>query len=242
MPTPSGEKETYLISLPSLHVEGLFVGSPFIELNSASYITSSSGFTAKVDYAGKGWVSGKKNSFTATLYPTGKEKEVLYSATGQWTKQFEIHSGSPKHASSSNLVDTYDAPSTRTTPLIVAPIEVQHPLESRRAWQHVAEAIQKGDMDTVGREKTKIENAQRELRAKEKAEGRMWQRRYFSVRVDPDPVLVDLGKVVGVPDHGDGDKTGGVWRFDQAKAERVRAELPLDDTAKESFAREYLGQ
>lgn len=187
-------------------------------------------------------MSGKKNSFTATLYPTGKEKDVLYSATGQWTKQFEIHTGSVKHASSSNLVESYDAASTTTTPLAVVPIEQQHPLESRRAWQHVAEAIQKGDMDTVGREKTKIENAQRELRAREKAEGRMWQRRYFSVRTEPDPILVDLGQVVGVPDHGDGDKTGGVWRFDQAKAAKVRAEPPLDEAAKEAFAKETLGQ
>lgn len=97
-------------------------------------------------------------------------------------------------------------------------------------------------MDTVGREKTKIENAQRELRAKEKSEGRMWQRRYFSVRIDPDPVLVDLGQVVGVPDHGDGDKTGGVWRFDQTKAEKARAEPPLDEAAREAFAKEHLGQ
>lgn len=242
MPTPSGEKETFLISLPSLHVEGLFVGSPFIELNSASYITSSSGFTAKVDYAGKGWVSGKKNSFTATLYPTGKEKDVLYSATGQWTKQFEIHSGPAKHASSSNLVASYEAAAVKTTPLAVAPVEAQHPLESRRAWQYVAEAIQKGDMDAVGREKTKIETAQRELRAKEKGEGRMWQRRYFTVRIDPDPVLANLGKAVGVPDHGDGDKTGGVWRFDKAKADKVRGESPLDEAAKTKFAAEHLGQ
>lgn len=242
MPTPSGEKETFLISLPSLHVEGLFVGSPFIELNSASYITSSSGFTAKIDYAGKGWLSGKKNSFVATLYPTGKEKDVLYSATGQWTKTFELHSGAPKHASSSNLIETYDALASTTTPLDVAPIEQQHPLETRRAWQKVAEAILATDLDTVGREKSRIENAQRELRAKEKAEGRMWQRRYFSVMTTPDPVLTSLGKHVGVPDHGDGDKTGGVWRFDTAKAAKVQGEAPLDEEAKKAFAKDTLGQ
>ncbi|KAJ4394154.1 Oxysterol-binding protein 4 [Gnomoniopsis smithogilvyi] len=242
VPTPSGEKETYLISLPSLHVEGLFVGSPFLELNSASYITSSSGFTAKIDYAGKGWLSGKKNSFVATLYPTGHEKDVLYSASGQWTKTFEMHTGAPKHASSSNLLETYDALASKTTPLTVAPIEAQHPLETRRAWKKVAEAIQAGDMDTVGREKGKIENAQRELRAKEKAEGRLWQRRYFSVLTVPDPVLGSLGKHVGVPDHGDGDKTGGVWRFDTQKAEKVKTEAQLDDAAKQAFAKETLGQ
>lgn len=242
IPDKQGEKETFLISLPSLHVEGLIFGSPFIELDGASYITSSSGFTAKIDYSGKGWLSGKKNSFTAALYPTGKEKDVLYSVTGQWTKAFEIHSGPAKHASSSNLVDTYDAVAAKSTELTVAPIEAQHPLESRRAWQKVAAGILKGDMDSVGREKGKIENAQRELRAKEKAEGRMWQRRYFTVRTDPDPVLAELAKYVGVPDHGDGDKTGGVWRFDAAKAEKVRAEPALDEEAIAAFAQTHLGQ
>lgn len=242
VPTPSGEKETYVISLPSLHVEGLFVGSPFLELNSASYITSSSGFTAKIDYAGKGWLSGKKNSFVATLYPTGKEKDVLFSASGQWTKTFEIHTGAPKHASASNLLETYDALAAATTPLAVAPVEAQHPLETRRAWQKVAEAILAADLDTVGREKSKIENAQRELRAKEKAEGRMWQRRYFTVLTTPDPVLGALGKHVGVPDHGDADKTGGVWRFDEVKAAKAKSEAPLDEEAKKVYAKETLGQ
>ncbi|POS74401.1 oxysterol binding protein [Diaporthe helianthi] len=242
IPDKQGEKETFLISLPSLHVEGLIFGSPFIELDGASYITSSSGYTAKIDYSGKGWLSGKKNSFTAALFPTGKEKDVLYSVTGQWTKSFEIHSGSAKHASSSSLVDSYDAVAAKSTPLSVAPIEAQHPLESRRAWQNVAAGILKGDMDSVGREKTKIETAQRELRAKEKAEGRMWQRRYFTVRTDPDPVLTELAKYVGVPDHGDGDKTGGVWRFDSAKADKVRTEPPLDEEASAAFAQAHLGQ
>lgn len=242
VPTPAGDRETYLISLPSLHVENLFLGAPFIELNSTSFITSSSGFTAKIDYTGKGWVSGKKNSFTAVIYPTGHEKEVLYNASGQWTKQFEIHSGAAKHASDSNLVETYDAAVSTTTPLYVAPIEQQHPLESRRAWQKVAEAILKGDMDTVGREKSKIENAQRELRAKEKQEGRMWQRRYFTVQTEPDRVLGLLGKHAGVPDHGDGDKTGGVWRFDQAKADKLKGEQPLDEEQQKIIARDHLGQ
>ena len=76
--------ETYLITLPNLHIEGLIFGSPFVELNDKTYITSSSGFTAKIDYSGKGWLSGKKNSFTATLYRTGEEKDTLYTITGQW--------------------------------------------------------------------------------------------------------------------------------------------------------------
>jgi hypothetical protein len=207
--------ETYLISLPNLHIEGLYFGSPFVELNDKTYITSSSGYTCKVDYSGKGWVSGKKNSFVATMYPTGKEKEILYTVTGQWTKSFQIQEG--KHGS---VIETYDADATPTTPLKVKPIEQQDPMESRRAWSKVAEGIAKGDMDYTGIEKSKIENEQRALRAKEKAEGRVWERRYFS-QVQSDKVLDTLGPAIGL--SPDADKTGGIWRFDKKKAAAVAA-------------------
>ncbi|PMD64037.1 Oxysterol-binding protein [Hyaloscypha bicolor E] len=206
--------ETYLITLPNLHIEGLIFGSPFVELNDKTYITSSSGYTAKIDYSGKGWLSGKKNSFTATMYPTGKEKEVLYIITGQWTKTFEITEGAKK----GNVIDNYDAEASNTTPLTIAPIEEQDPYESRRAWQKVAAGIAIGDMDITGEEKTKIEEEQRELRRQEKAEGRIWERRYFSL-VEDDPVLETLGPVIGLLPEA--DKTGGIWRFDEAKANAV---------------------
>ena len=206
--------ETYLITLPNLHIEGLIFGSPFVELNDKTYITSSSGFTAKIDYSGKGWLSGKKNSFTATMYPTGKERDTLYSVTGQWSKTFEISEGSKK----GSIVDSYDAESTPTTPLTVAPVEDQDPLESRRAWSKVAKGIASGDMDFTGAEKTKIEVAQRELRQKERDEKRVWERRYFSL-VESDPTLDKLAPVIGLLPEA--DKTGGIWRFDEAKAKAL---------------------
>lgn len=214
--------ETHLITLPSLHIEGLIFGSPFIELNDTTYITSSSGYTAKIDYSGKGWLSGKKNSFVATMYPTGKERETLYTATGQWTKTFEIWEGASKYGT---LVDQHDAEAEPTTPLIVSPIEEQDPLESRRAWANVAAGIAKGDMDYTGVEKTKIEVAQRELRQLEKAEGRVWERRYFSL-VKSDPVLDQLGPVIQL--NPEPEKTGGIWRFDSKKAEVVKAKAKVE--------------
>ncbi|KAM7191982.1 hypothetical protein V8F33_008560 [Rhypophila sp. PSN 637] len=243
VPAPGSDvPDKYLITLPSLHIEGLLFGSPFIELDGASYITSSTGFTAKIDYSGKGWLSGKKNSFTAALYPTGKEKEVLFNVSGQWTKSFEIYAGAAKHNSKSSLVDSWDPEKTPMSELIVAPIEKQHPLESRKAWAKVAAGIASGNMDAVAVEKSKIEMAQREMRAKEKAEGRLWQRRYFSVGTDAaDAVLTKLGAVVGVPVHGDADKTGGLWRFDRSKADKVRGEALSEEEA-QKLAKELLGQ
>jgi hypothetical protein len=244
VPNPSGgEADKYLITLPALHIEGLIFGSPFIELEGATYITSSTGYTAKIDYAGKGWISGKKNSFTAALYPTGKEKDVIYSVAGQWTKNFEIHTGSTKHSSNDTLVESYDPTKCPTSKLAVSPIEQQHPLESRRAWSKVAAAIAKSDLDTVSIEKAKIENAQREMRLKEKAEGRSWQQRYFSVNTDaPDKVLTSLGPIVRVPEHGDADKTGGLWRFDPVKAEKAKEIHQITPEEAAKVAKELLGQ
>jgi hypothetical protein len=70
-------------------------GSPYVELNRSTTITSSTGYVATIDYSGKGWISGKKNSFTATLTKEGS-KEVLYTIDGQWTDKFSIKEGKTK--------------------------------------------------------------------------------------------------------------------------------------------------
>jgi len=204
--------EDYLITLPSLHIEGLITGSPYVELESHSYIQSSSGYTANISYSGKGWVSGKKNSFTATLFPEGKEKEPIYTAEGQWSDSFVI-----KDAKTRKEVESHEAKKTKTTPLTISPIDTQDPMESRRAWAKVAAAIQKGDTDMTGREKTVIEEKQREMRRKEKEENREWERRYFA-RASDHSAFDKLAKKM--PDHVsvDKEKTNGVWRFDENKA------------------------
>ena len=241
---PVGDKkevEKYLITLPGLHIEGLYFGAPFVELDGNTYITSTTGYTAKVKFSGKGWMSGEKNSVSATLFPNGKEdkdKEVLYHMSGQWTKELTLYQGPPK---SKTVVEVYDAANTPQAELHIAPIEQQHPLESRRAWSKVAEAISKGDMDATSAEKSKIEQAQREQRTKEKTDGSTWVRRYFTALDGEDDTLKWLGEAAGVPRDGEAGKTGGLWRFDTAKAEKADAE-ELSQEAKAGIEKELLGQ
>ncbi|KAF2797411.1 Oxysterol-binding protein [Melanomma pulvis-pyrius CBS 109.77] len=206
--------EEYLITLPSLHIEGLITGSPYVELNRYSYIHSTSGYTAKIDYSGKGWLSGKKNSFTASLYPEGKEKEPIYIVDGQWTDAFTIKDGKTKA-----VVDTYDPKKTKTTPLTVASLEEQDEMESRRAWKKVADAITKGDMDKTAYEKSIIENRQRDMRKLEKEEDREWDRRFFT-RTDKFPLLEKLAAKIG--EQVNDSLTNGVWMFDQDKASQAK--------------------
>ena len=201
--------EDYLITFPSLHIEGLVTGSPFVELEQSSYIRSSTGFVSKIDYSGRGWLSGKKNSLVARLYAKEQENDELYKIDGQWSRVFIIHDMKKK-----KVLETIDTTAMKTTPLQVAPIAEQDPLESRRAWQKVAEAIRKGDMDKTSAEKSAIENIQRALRKKEQEEGKVWPRRFFK-KIEQYPVLEKLAASLGI--KVDSEKTNGIWVFDSSR-------------------------
>lgn len=209
------QQEKFLITLPTLHIESLIYGTPFVELEKSTKIASSSGYIAKIDYSGKGWLSGKKNTFTASLYKESEgEKKPLYTVDGQWSDSFTI-----KNARTKEEVEKYVVHENKTTPLQLAPLEEQSVFESRRAWQHVAASIEKGDMDATSAHKSRIENAQREMRKIEKADGREWERRFFN-RVDEkgDETFLRLAKMLQITGSLDTDKTNGIWRFDREQA------------------------
>ncbi|CAI5756457.1 unnamed protein product [Candida verbasci] len=174
--------ETYLITLPPLHIEGLITASPFVELEGTSYIQGSNGFYTIIDYSGRGWVSGKKNTFKARIYrdsyaSTHKEN-ALVTISGQWSGKSYIIKGHHT-ATSKNGELFYDANIIKANHLIVKPIEQQNDLESRKAWFKVAEAIKKSDYNLIHQEKSLIENQQRELRKEEKQSGIKWETRWF---------------------------------------------------------------
>ncbi|KAJ5095430.1 hypothetical protein NUU61_004786 [Penicillium alfredii] len=225
----SDEKERYVITLPNLHIESLIYGTPFVELEKTTKIASSSGYVAKIDYSGKGWLSGKKNTFTASLYKASEgEKKPLYTVDGQWSDSFTI-----KNARTKDVVDRWVVNENKTTPLTLAPLEQQDLYESRRAWSDVAANIQGGDMDAVSVHKSRIENAQRELRRIEKSEGREWERRFFS-RIDEKSDNPEVQRLASSVDLVfEADKTGGIWRFDSEKA--AGAQPPYHKTGGEGL-------
>lgn len=233
-PPGSSEPEEYLITLPALHIENLLLGAPFVELGKYTHLTSSSGYTAKIDYSGKGWVSGKKNSFTAALWKEGEgsEKKPLYSLDGQWSDSFTIKEGDG--GKRAKEVETVNAKTVKLSKLVVPPIDQQDPMESRRAWGKVAKSIEKGDMDATSHYKTRIEEAQRALRRKEQDESRIWKRVFFSQPDDENgsvksadrleksfnQLAKNLTSNQPVTSYWEGvapEKTNGIWRYDAVK-------------------------
>ncbi|QLL30944.1 hypothetical protein HG536_0A07590 [Torulaspora globosa] len=186
-------QDSYLITLPPLHIEGILVAAPFVELEGKSYIQSSSGLLCVVEYSGRGYFSGKKNSFKARIYRDSKDaknkEKAVYTISGQWsgTSKITKHSGVAKSKDESSTV-FYDATRTPAEHLKVKDLKDQHPLESRKAWKDVADAIRLGDFDLIGRTKTELEEKQREMRKDEQANGVSWQRRWFKdVDYSPNP-------------------------------------------------------
>lgn len=203
--------EDHVFTMPKVHVEGIMTFQIAPELGATSYIHSSSGYTTRFDYSSKGWLRGASHSFKATLYRDGAEKSPLYTTVGQWDGSYTVKNSKGK------IVETVDLGSLRRTPLQVAPIERQHPLETGRAWQYVIEAINNNDMFKIGHEKSKIENVQRVLRKEEAREGRTWERRYFDlVEVDSSvEKLVLRGKQEPCHDYH------VFWKFDKSKHDRI---------------------
>ncbi|CDO93618.1 unnamed protein product [Kluyveromyces dobzhanskii CBS 2104] len=171
--------EQYLITLPPLHIEGLLAASPFVELEGKAYIQASNGLYCSIEFSGKGYFSGKKNSFKARIFKSYNDSDdktrALYTIAGQWSKISHISSGKSK----SGEEVFYDASKTSVETLSVKSIESQHPLESRKAWEQVAAATKSGNFDLIHQEKTKLEEKQRELRREEESKGIDWERRWF---------------------------------------------------------------
>ncbi|KAL9130702.1 MAG: hypothetical protein Q9217_001181 [Psora testacea] len=206
--------EDYIITLPAFHVKGLLSGNPYLELEKTTHIYSSTGFISRITYSGKGWFSGKRAQFAASLCRNSDHSKVLYSIHGQWTETFTIEKGNQEQP-----VATYDTTAHENIPLTVEDIKEQDVWESRRAWSAVTTAIKAGNMFATGREKSKIEVAQREMRKEEQAKGNEWERAFFR-RKNGDTLFEKLAGQAG--ERLDVDRSGGVWRFDEAKAKNAK--------------------
>ncbi|KAL6944959.1 hypothetical protein ACO0QE_002401 [Hanseniaspora vineae] len=197
--------DTFLITLPSLHIEGLLLAAPFVELDSKSYIQGSSGYFAVIEYSGRGYFSGKKNSFKCKIYKSyesyiydkdGKppssgsqdsssekqnkeDKKPLFVISGQWSGISNIYTSSSDEKKRKNGQVFYDASRVAAEHLHVKPVEKQNPLESRRAWEKVANAIKSGDYNLIHQEKSKLEDEQRLLRQTEQEKNTTWKTRWF---------------------------------------------------------------
>ncbi|KZV71738.1 Oxysterol-binding protein [Peniophora sp. CONT] len=179
---PGGKEEKYLITLPRLRIDGIWYGSPYIELTDTSYIQSSDGWTSTIEYKGRGYFSGKTHQFKASVAKSGSWS-AKHTIDGLWHASSKFSTGQGFH----------DVSTQPKEEVIVAPLDTQNDWESRKLWRAVAKGIRDGDFDTASREKTKIENDQRQRRRDETAQGSKWELKHFK-HLDSDPLYEKLVK------------------------------------------------
>ena len=161
-----GKKEEVLITLPKLRIDGLWYGSPYIELWDKTNIQSSSGWSSVVsssvdlilllsphvtryqqlEYKGKGYFSGKIHMVKATVSPPGSSS-IKHTIEGQWHTQ-------TKDTKTGKVFTDVTSPKEEVT---VGPTEEMEEFESRKLWGLVSQGIRDGDYETASREKSKIE-------------------------------------------------------------------------------------
>jgi len=186
---PSGSTEEYLLTLPRLRIEGLWYGSPYIELTDHSNIVGG-GWVGSVEYKGKGYFSGKAHSFKATLNPQpgmgGAHKEIVIE--GQWNTDSHFVSGG------SGPFHNVSTPKEEVHAIGGGTGGEMGPMETRELWKLVAKGIRENDFDSASREKSRIENEQRQLRKEEADKGTTWELKHFK-HSESDPIYEHLGKL-----------------------------------------------
>ncbi|CAK7200052.1 hypothetical protein SEUCBS139899_002740 [Sporothrix eucalyptigena] len=230
--------EEYLIPLPDIKVRGFLTGRLYPEITDTYHVIGSNGYTAEIKFSGQGiaW-GGTRNAFVATVYGPAKEtktskssksksasdgRETLYTIEGVWSKGWTV-----RDARTGAVIETYDvdAPENAAAPIVLPDTATQDPWESRRAWAGVLDGLGKGDMSQTVAEKTKIEQAQRRMRAQEAAAGEVWTPLFFkSEGHDGSEVFHRLASGVagGANLQLHDDRTKGVWRVDDEKIKNIQ--------------------
>ncbi len=214
--------ETYLMPLPDIQARSVLTGSPWPELNDKYRIVSSSGFTAEIKFTGKKMWGGSRNCFDASIYRTvDSQKKAIFTISGSWSSKFSIFNAEGDEIEVFDLAD----PQNQVAPMTLEPLKKQSPWETRRAWGPTFEAIMKADNNAVVKEKSKLENAQRQMRKQEQKEGQKWDAMFFK-RFDTPANKEDIVEQLfdQLDDH-EAERmrgTNGCWRFQKDKEQRWR--------------------
>lgn len=212
--------EDYLIPLPSCTTRGFLSGKLYPEIDGLYTIISSSGFVSEIKFHGPGMFGGGQvNQFRATMYRRDDpDKKALYTISGSWSDKFSIYKGD-----TDQVIEVWDQEKKAQTTVeaCCAPLEEQDSWETRKGWQFVTDALRKGDFGTAVEEKSKVEQAQRMMRANEKKGGTVWKPLLFSPLEGSYEVFDRLASAVDW--KLEVDKTKGVWKINRDKVRDLKS-------------------
>ncbi|PMD30263.1 Oxysterol-binding protein [Hyaloscypha variabilis F] len=205
-------KEDYLVPLPDVKIRGILTGTTYPELNGDYHIMSSTRFVADIDFSGKKWIGGKKNSVHAAVFKQRDEKHPLFTISGQWNEELTVREG----GDDGSVIEIINVSTLKSAPMKAEHLEQQDEWESRKAWAGVIAALHAGDMQRTVDEKSKVEKAQREMRKQEQAKAISWEPLFFTkLQTTRDPILEDLA--AEPVKEGLFSPESGMWKFNHER-------------------------
>lgn len=187
--------ETYDLTLPELHIRGLMTASLFLELTGTVDVTSSTGYTAHIDFIPKPWFSGEYHGIKGCVVtPQGDTSHVF---AGKWNEVTTVARADAHGKAIEDTVTTLwkatdaDGTVTEPDPLTVPNLEVQGALASRVVWRATTEALCAADWTGASQAKQAVEEKQRALRRKRAENGQTWVPALFESN---DPLDFEMGR------------------------------------------------
>ncbi|KAL8280203.1 hypothetical protein RQP46_007317 [Phenoliferia psychrophenolica] len=207
---PDRENEEYQITHPTANVAGLLRGSPYATICEHSYITCRPGPDGKrlrciLAYTEESWLMKSKFLVEGVIYTYEEGQESTYTKikhvptaaivatlSGCWRGEIRW-----KRAGAKDWTQLLDMVPLAVVPKTVAPLEVQHDLETRKVWSAVTTALLAKDWNAASKAKQILEQAQR-VKAEERKKSGV---AYYPLHFEPEgeewdgrPVLTDAGR------------------------------------------------
>ncbi|KAN0048018.1 hypothetical protein ACTA71_002409 [Dictyostelium dimigraforme] len=161
---PSLEEE-YIVEAPKIVVKGVLVGSLSTEtIGSTNLICKKTGYTAEIEFKGKGLFKNKHSLLVKVKHPSSKK--ALYTLEGKFDGTVSITS------TKSGKTTTFFDINSETIQPTTLPVQELEDNNSRVVWKHVIENLLNNNEDEASKQKTLVEENQRTL-AKTR-EGKPW--------------------------------------------------------------------
>ncbi|KAK9454164.1 hypothetical protein V1511DRAFT_502934 [Dipodascopsis uninucleata] len=170
-----GATETYELTQPNMYARNILIGKLKYELGDHSFVKClGNDLMADIEFKVKGFISGTYNAIQGKIMRISSG-DILYEITGKWNELMEI-----KDVRTGKKSVFFDSSKAKPVFPIVRPLSEQEPLESRRLWKKVTDALANRDHNTATNEKYLIEENQRQEAKKREEEGVEWHPRFFT--------------------------------------------------------------
>jgi oxysterol-binding protein-related protein 9/10/11 len=211
------DNEEYQLTHPSAQLGGILRGALSISVSDVCFVTCpKTRIKVILHYIEEGWLGKSQNRVQGVMfrYDPANDKysrikdvppnDILVNIVGCWQEQ--VYYSLPSNAAAKNARDSeasskelfVDLSPMLPVPKTVPPEEAQLPIESRRFWKEVTNAILNKQYGEATRLKQALEQSQRDRAEERKAKNEEWQPRFFTGAVIPKgrPELNEKGEAV----------------------------------------------